>query len=89
MHDRDGQPLKVGDKVFIHATVTETHDPGSEYCNVKVVTDIPMADRTVRDTIVLNAKQVVKFQILEVSGSCVVPDPAAVPEDGRREAPDA
>jgi len=35
MHDRDGNPLKVGDKVYIPCVV-ESLDPQADYCNVSL-----------------------------------------------------
>jgi len=57
MHDRNGNPLKVGDKVNVPCTITATQTGETEYCNVTLVTDVPMGTRTVGDTISLNAKQ--------------------------------
>jgi hypothetical protein len=39
MHDANGHPLKVGDKVVIPAEVTSVQ-PGSDYCNVSVKTTL-------------------------------------------------
>jgi hypothetical protein len=60
MHDRNGRPLAVGDKVNVPCTIKECGDAGTEYCNLTVVTDIPMAERTVGDVIILNAHMVEK-----------------------------
>jgi hypothetical protein len=35
VHDRNGTPLRKGDKVLIEATVEELHG-GEDYCNVSV-----------------------------------------------------
>jgi hypothetical protein len=60
MHDRDGKPLAVGDKVNVPCTITSTQDAANEDCNVTLVTEEPMGTRAVGDTISLNAKQTVK-----------------------------
>jgi hypothetical protein len=39
MHDANGTPLNVGDKVLIPATITSLR-PSDEYCNVAVETDL-------------------------------------------------
>ena len=57
MHDRNGKPVKVGDKVNVPCVITATQDGESEYCNVTLVTEVPMGTRTVGDTLTLNAKQ--------------------------------
>ncbi len=63
MHDHNGTPLKVGDKVFIPATITNcTGDPTGKYCNVNVETDYLMGQDdpgAYKTTITLNAGQVV------------------------------
>lgn len=38
MHDRNGKPLAVGDRVMIPGVITETF-PGSTHCNVTVKLD--------------------------------------------------
>ena len=35
MHDRNGTPLQVGDRVMLEATVTQLHG-GEDFCNVTV-----------------------------------------------------
>ena len=60
MHDRDGKPLNVGDKVNVPCTITAFGNPTETFCNVTLTTDNPMGTRTVGDTISLNAKQTVK-----------------------------
>ena len=37
MHDKNGTPLKKGDRVLIPAVITEIH-PTEEYCNVSLET---------------------------------------------------
>jgi len=57
MHDRHGNPLKVGDKVVVEGTITQCYESTepTEYCNVQVTTEVPMAGNTY--TLSLNAKQ--------------------------------
>lgn len=57
MHDRNGKPLKVGDKVNVPCTITACMSGETDWCNVTLVTDVPMGTRTVGDSITLNAKQ--------------------------------
>lgn len=73
MHDRNGKPLKVGDKVNLPATIRELGDPTSGYCNVGIVTDVPMGDRTEGDKYQVNAKMV---ELVE-SAPAPEPDPHA------------
>lgn len=77
MHDRNGKPLAVGDKVNIPCTVVECGDGNSQYCNLSVVTDVPMADRTEGDRYTLNAHQVEKVEACPTPGPCVPPPAAA------------
>jgi hypothetical protein len=58
MHDANGKPVKVGDKVNIPATITETYAT-DEYCSIQVKPDHPMYPSDRRDAIVLNSRQVV------------------------------
>ena len=62
MHDRNGKPLAVGDKVVIEGTIKECHDPSheQEYCNVQVLCDVPMAGNPY--SVTLNAKQTTKVE---------------------------
>ncbi len=57
MHDRNGNPLKVGDKVNVPCVITacQVSDAENEYCNVTLQTEVPMAGNAY--TISLNAKQ--------------------------------
>jgi hypothetical protein len=59
MHDRDGKPLNIGDKVIVEFTIQET-SATSEYCNVRCLTVEPMYPRETGDVMWFNAKQVVK-----------------------------
>lgn len=59
MHDRNGEPIKVGDRVRLEGTVTST-TASEEYCNVTVkVTekDQEHGPFNVQTTVVVNAKQ--------------------------------
>lgn len=59
MHDRNGNPLKVGDRVALVATIEET-STSEDYCNVKVKVTEEGQDhgpRNVTSTIWVNAKQ--------------------------------
>lgn len=58
-HDIHGTLLQVGDAVLVPAVVTQI-TMTEEYCNVTVETREPMFPTTNKNTIVLNAKQVVK-----------------------------
>jgi hypothetical protein len=58
-HDRDGELVKVGDKVNIPAIVTAIQT-GEEYCNISVQPVEPMYPSDRHDTITFNSKQVVK-----------------------------
>jgi len=40
MHDVNGHPLKVGDKVLIPAEITELQSGAEDYCNVSVETTL-------------------------------------------------
>lgn len=63
-HDKNGAVLTAGDQVMIPCTVKEVQAEG-QFCNVTVTTDEPMPGNVTancdgKNTIVLNAKQVVK-----------------------------
>jgi hypothetical protein len=68
-HDRNGQALKVGDRVTVKGTVTSV-SPGPDYCNITVETDEVMFPGTSRTSISLNARQV-EFQHREVTDGSV------------------
>lgn len=55
MHDRNGNPLKVGDKVNVPCIITACQSGDTEYCNVTLNTEVPMDGRPY--TLSLNAKQ--------------------------------
>ena len=61
MHDRNGKPLKVGDKVNVPCIVTAVQ-PGAEYCNLTVETEEPMFPTQNKNTITFNSKQVEKVE---------------------------
>lgn len=60
MHDRNGKPLAVGDKVIITGTVKARYSSDNEYCNVTIETEVPMAGNAY--SITLNAKQTEKVE---------------------------
>lgn len=53
MHDRNGNPLKVGDKVTIEAVITNLC-PTPDYCNVTVETVHPRKPDGHKECITLN-----------------------------------
>ncbi len=59
MHDKNGNPVNVGDKVLIIAEVKQTHAT-DEYCNVGLLIGFEEAHGpfNVQSNIVLNAKQI-------------------------------
>jgi hypothetical protein len=58
MHDCNGNPVRVGDRVALFGTIAETHGAG-EYCNVRFVSDRAMPGNGERCSIsALNASQV-------------------------------
>ena len=59
MHDKNGKPIKAGDKVRVEAVISETFAT-DEFCNVtlKIGADAPHGPRNVQSTVVLNAAQV-------------------------------
>lgn len=59
MHDRNGNPVKVGDRVQIQGEITST-SAVDEYCNVTIrVTEKGQehGPHNVQGTVVVNAKQ--------------------------------
>lgn len=59
MHDRNGNPIKVGDRVSLVGEITST-SAGEEYCNVTVKVTEKGQDHgpyNVQTTVVVNAKQ--------------------------------
>lgn len=57
-HDVNGRPIRVGDRVDVPCVV-KTIYPGDEYCNLTLETAHPMYPSDRKDTIVVNARQVV------------------------------
>lgn len=61
MHDKNGKPLKVGDKVTVEAVIRETYAT-DEYCNVQI--GIGYEDgkehgaHNVQSIVTINSKQV-------------------------------
>ena len=61
MHDRDGKPLQVGDRVMVPCWIKETYvTSGGEYCNLQLMTEESMFPSDTKTCMMLNAKQVVK-----------------------------
>jgi hypothetical protein len=58
-HDKNGELLKVGDKVIVECEVTDVQGH-PEFCNMSVKTVEPMFPGNSPTTITLNCKQVVK-----------------------------
>ena len=56
-HDRNGKLLKAGDRVLIPAIVKSV-SVQEDYCNVNLVTEIPMPPYTEGSGLTLNTKQV-------------------------------
>lgn len=71
MHDRNGELLTMGDKVFIPVTITSTSLPSdtvNKYCNVIVQLDVKMGlddEKAYFMSMSLNAAQVEKNPITE------------------------
>ena len=69
MHDRNGELLTMGDKVFIPAHITSTSMPSdtvNKYCNVTVQLDVKMGlddEKAYSMTMSPNAAQVEKNPI--------------------------
>lgn len=59
MHDKNGKPIKVGDKVIIEGEIAST-TASEEYCNVtvKIGGDAEHGPFNVTGSVSLNAKQV-------------------------------
>lgn len=59
MHDRNGNPVKTGDRVRLEGEIVSTSE-GEEYCNVTVKVTEPGQEHgpfNVQSTVVVNAKQ--------------------------------
>ncbi len=59
MHDKNGNPIKKGDKVIVEAVVLETYATDT-FCNVQlgIGRDAEHGEYNVQGTLTLNAKQV-------------------------------
>lgn len=61
MHDANGTPLNVGDKVLIPAVITELH-PGDDYCNISVETTLGRRPDAMKERLSgINTGVLVKF----------------------------
>jgi hypothetical protein len=81
MHDANGVPLHVGDRVIIEATVTELSGGGDDYCNVTVKTNVGRRPDKKPETIsAINTGVLVKLPI----GYC---SSHLVPGEARQDAP--
>lgn len=58
-HDKNGELLKVGDRVTVECGVVEVY-AGHDYCNVQLTTVEPMHPGASFNGFTLNGKQVVK-----------------------------
>lgn len=61
MHDKNGHPLKVGDRVTVEFEIVEVAAT-EEFCNANLKTVEPMYPSDRRDSYWLNTKQTVKVQ---------------------------
>ena len=63
MHDRNGTPLKKGDKVLLEATIGEVYTV-EDYCNVnlQIGYDQPHGPANVQSSVTLNARQVLLLE---------------------------
>lgn len=59
MHDRNGKPVSVGDRVLVPCVITQTGST-PDYCNVTLETEEPMYPGTSKSVVILNARQVEK-----------------------------
>ena len=64
-HDKNGQILKVGDKVNVPCVVKEVH-AGDEYCNLSLETEEVMFPGEQKSGMVLNTKQVLKVLVMVI-----------------------
>lgn len=60
-HDKNGTPLKEGDKVLVEFDVKEV-SANADFCNCKCETTLPMLPGTQPVTIWFNTKQVLLLQ---------------------------
>ncbi len=63
MDDRNGTPVKVGDKVLVEAVIGETY-AAEDYCNVQlhIGYDKEHGPANVQSAVTLNARQVLLYQ---------------------------
>lgn len=66
-HDAKGRLLQAGDEVLIRATVKEVF-PNPDYCNLTVVTHVPMDEEQGDHHITLNARQVERVEAEQAVG---------------------
>lgn len=61
MHDKNGNPLKKGDKVLIEAVITETYAT-DEFCNIQCQTGYGAENSAynVHGFVTINSRQVIK-----------------------------
>lgn len=59
MHDKNGKPLKVGDKVTVEAVILETYAT-EDFCNVQlgIGRDQENSAHNVHGTLTINSRQV-------------------------------
>lgn len=59
MHDKNGNPVKKGDKVIIEGVVRETYET-EEFCNVQIAIghDKEHGAHNVQSAVTLNTKQI-------------------------------
>lgn len=59
MHDKNGKPIKKGDKVIVEAVVLETYAT-TDFCNVQlgIGRDAEHSAHNVHGTLTINTKQV-------------------------------
>lgn len=63
MHDKNGKPLKKGDKVTVEAEIVETYG-AVDYCNVQlgIGLDQENGPANVHGRLTINSRQVVKVE---------------------------
>lgn len=65
MHDKNGTPLSVGNRVTLECVILETTS-SDDFCNLKIETVEPMHPSDRRDSQWVNARQVVKVPVQEL-----------------------
>lgn len=61
MHDKNGKPLKLGDKVSVDFVIDDVQ-PGVEYCNCRVKIPGENGPANVLGQLTLNSRQVTKLE---------------------------